>query len=185
MRATRRVSGWIIACAVALSLGGCSHSHSTASAGGQDPDAAASGPVAAYSPTIGTFAEVGQADAGARTTDSCSVDAIGGAAPGEKPIPHAGMVLFAGWAAAGDKSAAPAALELVLTGAVDFGVRTPTGAPRADVAAATHQPGLAKSGYEVNTWTSNIPSGVYKIELRYEAAGASWRCNTGRTIVVQ
>jgi hypothetical protein len=123
--------------------------------------------------------------ASTKTSQTCNLDAIDGAPVGREPLHRDGSALFAGWAGAGDGSAVPATVTIVLRGAQDFGVKSPTGAPRPDVASANRKPALANSGYVVKADLSAVAPGDYRVELRYAAGGKVWLCAPGKRIAIR
>lgn len=177
----------------ALLLAGCGDSHPLpeSSVGSGQIDAAPSSAVPAAStpapaPTTGAFAMLAApATTSAATTASCNLDAVEGVPLGAKPLARGGSALFAGWAAASSGAAVPSTVTIVLTGAHAYAVAAPTGAPRPDVAKAQGKPELAMSGYQVKADMSEVETGTYKVELRYDASGKAWRCTTAHSLRVQ
>lgn len=174
-----------------VALGGCGDSHpipsNTKSSSQPRVDKDQSVLVPVHAPE-GAFVEDparSSSGDGAAATQQCNLDATNGAPAGTVPLVIAARVVLAGWAASGGDAAVPGEVAVVLRGARDYSVRAPTGVPRPDVAAATHKPTLANSGYAVDASMAAVPPGQYKVELRYTIGSQLWRCETRRVLTIR
>lgn len=175
------------AAVLALLLSGCGDSHPIAAPASPVAAPPSGSTAAAYVPTTGVFT-VAAGDVLSQPSEpsgKCNLDAIDGAPVGSKPLRRGGSALFAGWAGTNDGAAVPAEVTIVLHGAQDFAVQATTGAPRPDVAAANHVPALANSGYAVKANLAAVVAGSYKVELRFKAAGKTWRCESTYAVKVE
>lgn len=141
----------------------------------------------ASAPAAGAFAEIDAAmlQRPARATANCNLDAVDGKQAGSAPVPHAGSAVFSGWAGDTVTGTVPKDVQLVLVGARDYAVTTPTGQPRGDVAAAQQLAAFATSGYVVKANLAAVPPGDYGVTLLYSVAGQALRCATTVKLSVQ
>jgi hypothetical protein len=177
VRRTSTIAASISSCVLVLMLAGC---------GDSTPLPADAAATSNYTPSSGAFAAISaSSSAGARTVNTCNLDAVNGKPASSEPLSHASTATFSGWAAADGSDNAPAGVQLVLKGAQDYAVNAATGMPRPDVANANKHPGWAAAGYSVIADLSAVAPGSYTPVLEFSVDGKPMQCTTQHKLTIQ
>lgn len=117
-------------------------------------------------------------------TAACAFDSVDGnysatQAKLDKSSPH----VFRGWALAEDKHVAKD-IDFVLKGSESFAITVKSGVVRQDVGSHFNDTNLNRAGFNFSVELKTVPVGVYKVFLVTELRGASYGCETKKSITI-
>lgn len=117
-------------------------------------------------------------------TAACAFDSVDGAySVAQATLDRTSSHVFRGWALAEDKHVAKE-IEFILHGAGNFRITAKSGVKRPDVGSYFNDPALNDAGFNFSTTLNAVPTGVYEVLLVTQLDGASYRCETKKSVTI-